>query len=126
MTGNPIDSTDPVDLQVHLYNIDGLAVLQLSGECDLASRETLHMAITEALEADRPTIIDVSRLTYCDASCAGPLIEASRHAQLALAIAPTRVVTLVFDLLDPTEELPRYRSLEAAVQDLSHGDHSRP
>lgn len=109
----------PIDLQIRQFNLDGVHVMQLSGESDVASRETLLEAIARAHEANRPVIVDASQLTFCDAQCAGPLLAASQKTELAL-VAPTRIVALVFDLLDPTEELARHPTVDAAVQALGH------
>ena len=58
---------------------DGIAILALAGELDLATRPRLDTAL-DAVLADglRSVLIDLDALTFCDSSGLGALLRAHR------------------------------------------------
>ncbi len=57
--------------------IDGLVMLTVSGELDLATAPSLMAAVTELASAGGPpAVIDLSHVTFCDSSGLGALIAA--------------------------------------------------
>ncbi len=77
-------------------------ILSLCGECDLATRGQLQVALTQALAGgvEHLLILDLSRLDFCDLSSARLIYEASR-ADRVVVTGMSASVARMFDLLDP-------------------------
>ena len=106
-------------LEVSGYDLDGCRVLSLSGECDAATHDALREGLANALtESPGVLIVDLLQLVFCDGRGAALILGAARTDPLVLAglTGPPRQV---FDLLDPVSEVPRYRTLKDAANDLS-------
>ncbi len=57
-------------------------VIRLQGELDMATAETLKLALAEALEAEpRHLALDLSDLTFIDSTGIGVLVSTSRRAE---------------------------------------------
>jgi anti-sigma B factor antagonist len=59
-----------------LISLNGPGVYVLEGELDLANRPLFERAITDAVLAGGPLVLDVSRVTYMDSSALAALIAA--------------------------------------------------
>ncbi len=64
--------------------VDGYQVIQLTGELDIATAEKAYSYISEVIDG-RPALVtvDLSGLTFCDASGLGVLARIARHARQA-------------------------------------------
>ena len=107
-------------LRVSRHDHGGARVLELHGECDLATQSLLQRALAQALSArgHRPLILDLSRLEFCDVGCTRMVCEASRQGRVALAGASGIVGKLV-GLLDPDQRVPRYDDVNDALTSLA-------
>ncbi len=92
-------------------------VLSLSGECDLSTRFQLQVALTRAVSSsdEDVLIVDLSRLEFCDVSCARLICDASRAGHVVVT-GMSASVGRMFDLLDPGRRLSR----SGAVHDNLH------
>src|SRR5690348_1011120 len=59
---------------------DGVVVLELSGEFDLAVASVLRGAFREALAESETVVVDLSRTTFMDSTALGGLVTAQRKA----------------------------------------------
>ena len=87
----------------------GAWVLELSGECDIATLDALRTALARAVDMARDRqalIVDVSQLAFCDTRSAVLVMQAGTAVTAALAGAEG-IVRRVFDLLDPSCILAR-------------------
>jgi sigma-B regulation protein RsbU (phosphoserine phosphatase) len=101
------------------YTMGTIRVLELTGECDLASRPALVAGLAAATSAGPAAlVVDFSKVTYCDASSAGLLIALAGRVPVVLAGA-TGASARVLDLLAPRAVLPRFHSVAAAVGALT-------
>ena len=109
-------------LTLRARNLDGegLCVLELSGEADIATlgllwQELAHLATRNSGDV----VVDVARLEFCDVASARLILESQRRIPSTLRGA-TGPVERVFDLLDalqkqrPYEILLPARAAEAA------------
>jgi len=63
---------------------DGCQVISVTGELDIATAEQAYSYISEVIDARMaPVTVDLSGLTFCDASGLGVLARISRHARQA-------------------------------------------
>ena len=88
---------------------DGVHVLELSGESDIATVRALEAALGAAVltaGSQETLVIDVSALTFCDVRSATLVLEAGRTVRTSLAGAHG-VVERVFDLVDTSRALAR-------------------
>jgi anti-sigma B factor antagonist len=64
--------------------VDGYQVIQMSGELDIATAEKAYSYISEVIDGrPAPVTVDLSGLTFCDASGLGVLARIARHARQA-------------------------------------------
>ena len=109
---------DRVVLEATTFDLGPCRVLALSGECDLATRHVLLGALDAGLAGNLVLLVDLSRVAFCDADCAARILDSARSHPLAL-LGLTGTVRRVFDLLDPSQEVPRYPTPEAAIWSLA-------
>jgi anti-sigma B factor antagonist len=63
---------------------DGYQVISVAGELDIATAEKAYTYISEIIDSwPVPVTVDLSGLTFCDASGLGVLAKAARHARQA-------------------------------------------
>ena len=63
---------------------NGYQVVTVSGELDIATAEQAYSYITEILDGrPAPVTVDLSGVTFCDASGLGALARLARHARAA-------------------------------------------
>jgi anti-sigma B factor antagonist len=83
---------------------DGVRVLVVTGELDLASAPTLCMRLTRLRATGRPVaVIDLSRLAFCDSTGLRAMIGEAREARIAggrlgVIAAPGSSVRRLLDL----------------------------
>ena len=63
---------------------DGYQVVAVTGELDIATAEQAYVYISDVIDAwPAPVSVDLSGLTFCDASGLGVLARTARHARQA-------------------------------------------
>ncbi|GII94058.1 STAS domain-containing protein [Sinosporangium siamense] len=108
-------------LALTLHTVEHAVVLRLSGELDHHTAPlVLEKLKTITLVRDRPFILDLDQLTFCDSSGIAALIAARNHAiaattTLALVAVP-HVVSRTFRLTGLDRILDAYPTVEAAAQ----------
>lgn len=106
-------------MQTREFQEDGLDVLAIDGEIDLACSPELRTILhAYAKRKTRALVLDFKGVTYVDSSGLATLVEYVRLAQpfggkFALLHVSERVRT-IFDLVRLTEFLPIFPSAEAA------------
>jgi anti-sigma B factor antagonist len=106
-------------MQTREHHDDGLDILTIDGEIDLARSPDLRAVLhTYAKKKSRALVIDFEKVRYVDSSGLATLIEYVRlaqpfHGKFALIQVSERVRT-IFDLVRLTEFFPIYPSLAEA------------
>jgi anti-sigma B factor antagonist len=73
-------------LQVERTRVDGLDVLVVEGELDIATAPRMISALNEALaERDDPLVVDLSQVLFMDSTGLALLINARRRASARVA-----------------------------------------
>jgi anti-anti-sigma factor len=95
-----------VPLTISVSARDGYTLVSLDGEGDVTVRKRLHAALAAQVTARTPhLVVDLSGLSFIDASCLQVLRQASRMADLAggtlRLVAPQPLVARVMELLGP-------------------------
>ena len=62
-------------------DVDGITVVELSGEVDLRHSPTLRKALMEMMFDRRPVVVDLAAVTYVDSSGVAGLVEAYQMAR---------------------------------------------
>ena len=93
---------EPVQLELSCRTgANGYQVVSVTGELDIATAEQAYFYISEVIDArPAPVTVDLSGLTFCDASGLGALARIARHArqagrQLMLASARPSLVKIM-------------------------------
>lgn len=96
---------------------DGVTVVKLAGEIDIANTEETYALLVSSLE-DSCVIVDLSTLNFIDASGVNALVKAVREASLArkhlVLAAPPRQLTRILDVLSLHQILPTHPDVETA------------
>jgi anti-anti-sigma factor len=74
----------------HSYDRDGIWVLPLTGEFDLANSAELEASIAAALERGQPLIIDFSLVEYIDSTVLSALARQKKRAGEQLLVVVPR------------------------------------
>jgi anti-sigma B factor antagonist len=76
---------EPVQLELSCRtDADGNQVVSVTGELDIATAEQAYAYISEVIDSwPTPVSVDLSGLTFCDASGLGVLAKIARHARQA-------------------------------------------
>jgi anti-anti-sigma factor len=79
------ERTESVQLELsHSIGADGYQVVSVSGELDIATAEAAYAYLSEVIDSwPVPIQVDLSGLTFCDASGLGVLARVANHARRA-------------------------------------------
>jgi len=111
-------------MQARELDEDGVHIIALQGEIDLACSPELREILNVQVEAKQPTLLlDFAGVTYVDSSGLATLVEYVRNAQafggrLALAAVTTRVRTIL-DLVRLSEVFPIFPTIAEAKAALA-------
>jgi anti-anti-sigma factor len=85
MTIERVQGLDPLQLELSCATDgDGNQIISVTGELDIATAEQAYVYISDVIDAwPAPVSVDLSGLTFCDASGLGALARAARHARQA-------------------------------------------
>jgi anti-sigma B factor antagonist len=106
---------------------DGYTIVAISGELDIASVPALRERLLGLLRPDASRIvIDLSRVTFCDASGLAMLVGASRRADLLDGVlrlaAPTPLVATVLRLTGLDSRFEIFATVAEAIGAPVHPD----
>ena len=102
------------------YDLGGFRVIDLSRECDISTQSVLGDGLADALADSCHVIVDMSHVHFRDVASALLILAAFSGSSRRLAVAGVDPTTgRLLALLDPTGEMPRYRSVDAAAGYLS-------
>lgn len=98
----------------------GYTLVSLDGEADVTVRDRLHAALTAQATAGTPhLVVDLSRLSFLDASCLQVLRRVSRMAEEAggslVLAAPQPIVARVMELCSAGQVIGVHKSVAKAV-----------
>jgi anti-sigma B factor antagonist len=85
ITAERAEGLEPAQLRLSCRtDADGYQVVSVTGELDIATAEQAYAYISEVIDGrPAPVSVDLSGLTFCDASGLGVLARIARHAQQA-------------------------------------------
>jgi len=122
--GRTPDTARVADIPIRVRrDLDGGAVLAVSGEVDVATAPALRQAVVRAVDS-RPSrvVIDLSAVSFMDSSALGVLISGYKYAQgagvpMALASPAPGVYRLlrtsgmveIFEVVDPPDPASEIR-----------------
>jgi anti-anti-sigma factor len=102
MTAERIQGHQPLQLELSCATDgDGNQIISLAGELDIATAEQAYAYVSDVIDAwPTPVSVDLSGLTFCDASGLGALARLARHArqagrQLRLTAARPSVLKII-------------------------------
>jgi anti-sigma B factor antagonist len=82
---SPLHGAEPAQLELSCRaDEDGNQVVSVTGELDIATAEQAYTYISDIIDGRQaPVSVDLSGLTFCDASGLGVLARIARHARQA-------------------------------------------
>jgi anti-sigma B factor antagonist len=85
MTAERVDGLEPAQLELSCRtDADGYQVVTVAGELDIATAEQAYAYISGVIDdVPMPVSVDLSGVTFCDASGLGVLARVARHARQA-------------------------------------------
>jgi anti-sigma B factor antagonist len=112
-------------LAVHESDVEGVRLLEVFGELDLATAPWLCAKLDAArAQRIRRVVVDLTGVDFCDSTGLRALMGAStelRHAggRLAVAVLPDGGVARLFDVTGIREGLPTFDTQRAALASLT-------
>jgi stage II sporulation protein AA (anti-sigma F factor antagonist) len=116
-------SSDP-SLAVHESDVDGVRLLEVFGELDLATAPRMCRALDAArIHRVKRLVIDLTGVDFCDSTGLRALLGASTElrvsgGRLAVACLPEGPVARLFDIVGARETLRVFDSAEEARASL--------
>ena len=85
ITAERVQPLEPAQLELSCQtDADGYQVVTVTGELDVATADQAYAYISRVIDdLPAPVSVDLSGLTFCDASGLGVLAKAARHARQA-------------------------------------------
>ena len=112
-------------LAVHESDVDGVRLIEVFGELDLATAPRLCAKLdTARTQRVRRVVVDLTGVDFCDSTGLRALMGAStelRHAggKLAVAVLPDGGVARLFDVTGIREALPTHDTQGEALASLA-------
>ncbi len=113
-------------LAVHESDVDGVRLLEVFGELDLATAPRL-CALIDAARTHRVKrlVIDLTGVDFCDSTGLRALLGASREmrvsgGRLAVACLPGGAVARLFELVGARESLGAFDTPREALASVAH------
>lgn len=112
-------------LAVHESDVEGVRLLEVFGELDLATAPRLCARLdTARAQRVRRLVVDLTGVDFCDSTGLRALMGAStelRHAggRLAVVLLPDGAVARLFDVAGIRESLPTFDTQGEAVASLA-------
>jgi anti-anti-sigma factor len=105
-------------LTSHCYSLGHTDVLELDGDCDVATESLLRRTVVGALgQGPSALIVDLTHVRFCDAGSAAVLLAAGQRTPIVL-VGANGIVARVFDILDAGQTLTREPSVAEAARHL--------
>lgn len=107
-----------LDTEQEQFACDGICVVELEGEIDIATARAVHTRLTEKV-AHSCVVADLAAVAFIDASGVNALVGAMREAaregrHLCLA-APPRQLSRILGVLSLHPVMPTHRDADAAL-----------
>jgi|SRR5215211_673336 len=112
-------------LAVHGSEVDGVRLLEVFGELDLATAPRLCSLLDAArAERVRRLVVDLTGVDFCDSTGLRALLGASNElrlagGKLAVAVLPAGAVARLFEVTGIRESLPIYDTQHEALTSVS-------
>ena len=112
-------------LAVHESDVDGVRLLEVFGELDLATAPKLCALLDEArIQRVRRLVVDLTGVDFCDSTGLRALMGASTElrvggGRLAIAVLPDSTVARLFDMTGIREALRTFDTQAEAVESLT-------
>jgi len=110
----------PPDYRV-VYEGRGTVVVEIVGEHDLASRDTIRDLLVKLVEANSLLVVDLSEATFIDSSFLGVLLIANSHAEnvgsrVRLQLGSEQTVQKVLEISGLTKYMDCVHDRDEAVR----------
>jgi anti-sigma B factor antagonist len=112
-------------LAVHETDVDGVRLLEVFGELDLATAPKLCSLLDAArIQRVKRVVVDLTGVDFCDSTGLRALMGASTElrvggGRLAVALLPDGAVSRLFDVTGIREALPAFDSQGEALASVS-------
>ena len=112
-------------LAVHESDVDGVRLLEVFGELDLATAPRLCVKLDSArAQRVRRLVVDLTGVDFCDSTGLRALMGASRElrhegGRLAIAVLPDGAVARLFDVTGIREAMPVLDTQQDALASLA-------
>jgi anti-sigma B factor antagonist len=105
------------EFDVSAEKVDGVRVVRVTGELDLATHERLGEQLTKAANGKEPIVVDLSSCDFIDSSGVRALLLGVREAGERFSIAaPGPQVKRILEMTGLEKTVPVHRSLDDALK----------
>lgn len=122
------DASGVGTLTVDIAERDGVVIVNIAGELDMATVRTVDPLLDDAVSRGRPVVVDMTGLTFFSSTGLTVLARLDEHRRLApldlRLVADQHVVILPLRLTGLEHLFPLHRTLDDALDTIHHGGRS--
>ena len=108
----------PDEFKISIEDREGISVVRVSGEIDLATHEELSGQIHTAAAEGKPVVIDLSACGFIDSSGIRALLLGEREAETIAVAGASEQVRRVFEMTGIAQALALHETVEQALDAL--------
>ncbi|MGW5051466.1 anti-sigma factor antagonist [Actinokineospora sp. NPDC004072] len=116
------DSGPPAAVDIVHRDVDGILVVEVTGEIDLESAPAVHAAVLAAIDhtAGEPCILDLTAVTFLSSAGLTALLDATTHAEkrrepLRIVVDSNRPVIRPIEITGLDGVLKLYHTVDEAL-----------
>jgi anti-anti-sigma factor len=107
--------------RIGIERLEGVGVVSLIGEHDLATVSELSATLTATVREHAQVVIDLSQTQFLDSSVLHAIVRAAtaadeQHGRLVLQLGTTSIVERVLEVSGLLEMIPRAHGRQQAIQ----------
>jgi anti-sigma B factor antagonist len=108
----------PDEFKITIEDREGIPVIRVSGEIDLATHEELAGRLRAAAAKGKPVVVDLSACEFIDSSGIRALLLGEREAKSIAVAGASEQVRRVFEMTGVTQALEVHGTVEQALDSL--------
>ncbi|MGH2922715.1 MAG: STAS domain-containing protein [Solirubrobacterales bacterium] len=111
----------PDELKISAEGREGVTIVRVSGEVDLASHEQLTEQLRAAANGGDAVVVDLSGCSFIDSSGIRALLLGEREAERFALAGPGDQVMRVLEMTGVGQVVPIHASVDEALDDAAKG-----
>jgi anti-anti-sigma factor len=108
------------EFSVRTRSLDGYCVVSAYGELDMFTAPQLEEALAGSSDGV-PVVVDLRKVTFLASHGIRVLLKERSGRRPVLVVEPGSQIMRLFDIVDPTHNVPLFPSVKAAIEGATKG-----